>query len=542
MYTEFYKLTDKPFQISSDPSFLWLGEKHREGLATLRYGVLDNRGFLLLTGDVGTGKTTLVNALLKSLGDDVICSFVPDPNLEKLEFYNFIAQGFGMNQEFTTKGSFLIQFAGFLHQAHAENKKVLLIIDESQLLTQELLEEIRLLSNIEKAEAKLLNIFFVGQNEFNAIITKTQNRAVRQRITINYNIETLTLGETKAYVRHRLKVAGTEAMIFSPGALKEIFRCSQGFPRRINVICDHALISGYVKERSIIDGSIINECAKETNIFDRGIIPDFYDPSIEHKNGGGKEDDTKAAVPPQTAAGKNVHEKRSRNRQEPISVKYTIARIVLFLIICSGFLLFSEPLKDFFGNSSTGQKISIINNVPEKTDESHKTDESPEIEKKPLMYDIKENSSSLITPSSQTEEPDIEIAEDVPQEPGGKPGDEIAALLLKETMIVRFEKNTTEFTELGQQVLDELVRVLALHPATHVNVKGYTDSSGYSDQNIALSAARALIVKKYLVANDADPERITAAGMGSQNPIASNETRQGREMNRRVEIEVVNSP
>ena len=189
MYTSFYELNAKPFQISSDPDYMWFGEKHKEALATLKYGVLDNKGFLLLTGDVGTGKTTLINALIQSLSDDIVCTTVPDPSLSKLDFFNYIASSFGIVQEFLTKGSFLVGFRKFLLDANEDNKKVLLIIDESQLLTQELLEEIRLLSNIEKTDTKLINIFFVGQNEFNEIVNKEQKRAVRQRLTLNFNIE-----------------------------------------------------------------------------------------------------------------------------------------------------------------------------------------------------------------------------------------------------------------------------------------------------------------------------------------------------------------
>ncbi len=266
MYTSFYNLHVKPFQISSDPKFLWFGEKHKEALATLKYGVLDNKGFLLLTGDVGTGKTTLINALIESLSDDIIYAFVPDPSLSKLDFFNYIASSFGITQEFLTKGSFLVGFRKFLLDAHEENKKVLLIIDEAQLLTQELLEEIRLLSNIEKTDAKLINIFFVGQNEFNEIVNQDQNRAVRQRLTLNYNVDPLTPDETQKYIEHRLEVAGAEESIFDLSAVQEVFMYSGGFPRRINVICDHALLSGYVNDSQNITAQIVQECAKELKI------------------------------------------------------------------------------------------------------------------------------------------------------------------------------------------------------------------------------------------------------------------------------------
>lgn len=267
MYTSYYNLKRKPFQISSDAGFIWLGEKHKEGLATLRYGILDNKGFLLLTGDVGTGKTTLINALMGSLSGDVICASVPDPNLDKLDFLNFIAAAFGIEEEFTSKGRFLSYFTNFLRKAHAESKKVLLIIDEAQLLTQELLEEIRLLSNVVTQDSSpLMNIFFVGQYEFNEIITRLENRAIAQRVTLNYYIEPLTLEETEEYIQHRLKIAGTTAKLFNSGAIKEIYKFSEGFPRKINIICDHCLMSGYAEEKKTISGTIARESSKELQI------------------------------------------------------------------------------------------------------------------------------------------------------------------------------------------------------------------------------------------------------------------------------------
>ncbi len=268
MYQPFYGLKKKPFQISSDPAFMWLGEKHKEALATLKYGIIDNKGFLLLTGDVGTGKTTLINTLIQSLDDDIICTSVPDPGLEKLDFFNYIGAAFGIDREFSTKGSFLAHFRQFLLQAYDKGKKVLLIIDEAQLLTQELLEEIRLLSNIEKAETKLINIFFIGQNEFNEILNREQNRAVRQRLTLNYNIDPLTPEETGSYIEHRLNMAGADPSsdIFDNTAKYEVFLYSGGFPRRINVICDHCLLSGYVKEQKKINAAIVKECATDLKI------------------------------------------------------------------------------------------------------------------------------------------------------------------------------------------------------------------------------------------------------------------------------------
>ena len=159
MYLEHYGLKLKPFSISPDPQFLWLGERHREALATLRYGIIDNKGFLLLTGDVGTGKTVLINRLIKLIDVKVTVATIPDPGLGLIDFYNILADEFKMNRTFNQKGEFLINFKTFLTEAYGAQKTVLLIIDEAQRLAHELLDEIRVLSNIDFNGRQLINIF-----------------------------------------------------------------------------------------------------------------------------------------------------------------------------------------------------------------------------------------------------------------------------------------------------------------------------------------------------------------------------------------------
>ncbi len=266
MYLSFYGLKENPFQISTNPHFLWLGEKHQEAFASLRYGILGNKGFLLLTGGVGTGKTTLINALLASLDKDVVAMTIPDPGIEQIDLFYLIANGFNLQADFQTKGKFLVIFSQFLHAMHEKGKKVLLIIDEAQRLSPSVLEEIRLLSNIEKPDTKLINIFFVGQMEFNAILLRQENRALRQRIMVNYHIPPLSLTETGAYLDHRLKVAGSLQSLFSREAVQQIHLFSRGYPRLINVIADRALLTGFVSEEPKIGAKIVLECARELKI------------------------------------------------------------------------------------------------------------------------------------------------------------------------------------------------------------------------------------------------------------------------------------
>ena len=266
MYLAHYNLNDKPFEITPDPSFIWLGEKHKEGWAALEYGILENKGFLLLTGDIGTGKTVLINYLIKSTEVRSVIATIPDPDLESLDFFNILSDEFQMNKQFDSKGNFLIEFKNFLYEAYGSEKKVLLVIDEAQRLNSELLGQIRALSNIEMANKKLINIFFVGQSEFVNMLREERNEAVRKRITVSYHLDPLTEGETEQYIKHRLNVAGANGMIFTHEAICEIYSFTCGYPRLINIICDHALLTGYSKESSMIDVGIIIECEKDLHI------------------------------------------------------------------------------------------------------------------------------------------------------------------------------------------------------------------------------------------------------------------------------------
>jgi general secretion pathway protein A len=266
MYLEHYHLHRHPFQLNTDPSFLWLGEKHREALSTLRYGLNENRGFLLLTGDVGVGKTTVVNALLEEIppGDPVVV--VHDPVMESLDFFNYVARSFGLPGGYRSKGEFLIAFSSFLLQCYYKNRRPLLIIDECQLLKPSFLTEIRLFSNFEKKGVKLVNVFFVGQLQFHDILLHPEQKATRQRINVNYTIEPLDLHETAAYISHRLALAGCRKNVFRKGAIREIYRFSRGSPRLINTIADRALLTGYVESRKRINKRVIHACVKEMDL------------------------------------------------------------------------------------------------------------------------------------------------------------------------------------------------------------------------------------------------------------------------------------
>ncbi len=266
LYLEHYNLKEKPFNISPGPRFLWFGEKHSEALATLKYGILENKGFLLLTGDVGVGKTALIHRLIQEIDSSTIVANIPDPGLNAFDFFKILASEFRMANNVESKGEFLVELKKFLYKTQSQQKRVLLIIDEAQRLNEEILEQVRLLSNIEMSDQKLINIFFVGQPEFSDNLMDPRNRAVRQRIAVSFHIDELTETETERYVYHRLKVAGATSAIFEPDALREIHKFSRGCPRLINIMCDHALLAGYSYGLKTIGAELIKECEWDLRI------------------------------------------------------------------------------------------------------------------------------------------------------------------------------------------------------------------------------------------------------------------------------------
>jgi type II secretory pathway predicted ATPase ExeA len=330
MYLNFYKIDQKPFELSADPSFLWMSEKHKEGLAVLTYGLQDKKGFILLTGDVGIGKTTLINAFINSLDSNVIFANITNPGLKRIEFYNLLGATFNFGGKFSGKDDFLIAFRAFLENSYQDGKQVLLIIDEAQRLSRGLLEEIRLLSNIERQSEKLLNIFIVGQDELNETLDRHENRALRQRMTLLYHLEPLSKNETAEYIQHRLHVAGTEKRIFTPKADREIYAFSGGYPRIINIICDHAMLTGYVKQKKTLDAPEIIECARELRL-KKKLGPEL---SGEGQKGAARQ--------------KSIKTRSEKVRSISTYFAYAAAIIVVFFLVC--FLYF--PLKT--GASFTG--------------------------------------------------------------------------------------------------------------------------------------------------------------------------------------------
>jgi len=267
MYGEFYGFIRQPFEMTPDPSFLYLGEAHREGLATLVYGVRSGKGFVLLTGEVGTGKTTLLHALLGQLDSSTASAFIFNPRLEPLDFFRVLFEELGIEAECATKAEYLLALNHFLIERLEGGAPTLLIIDEAQNLSAEMPEEIRLLSNLETPTSKLIQIMLVGQPELKELLARPQLRQLRQRIALRHDLRPFDERESARYIAERLTKAGyTGPGLFKKAALREIHAVSGGIPRLINSVCDSALLLGYSRGKRTVGADAIREAAADLGL------------------------------------------------------------------------------------------------------------------------------------------------------------------------------------------------------------------------------------------------------------------------------------
>lgn len=264
MYTAFYGLREKPFVLSPDPRFLYLAGSHREALAHLLYGIEQGEGFISVTGEVGTGKTTLCRTLLERLDGDTELAFLFNPSRTALELLQSICAEFGLPAEGLNRRTLMAQLNAFLVAKKSEGKRVLLIIDEAQTLSENTLEQVRLLSNLETSRDKLIQILLLGQPELDRKLDERGLRQLRQRISVRWKLDPLGPHETRAYVRHRLSVAAGEPKdLFSESALREVHRRTGGIPRLVNQLCDRALLAGYAARAAQIGPRLVRAAARE---------------------------------------------------------------------------------------------------------------------------------------------------------------------------------------------------------------------------------------------------------------------------------------
>lgn len=270
MYKEFYGLRANPFNVNPDPRYLFLTRHTEEALACLTYGIQSRKGFVLLTGEVGTGKTTLINKLLEWLRlQQVATAFIFNSRLNVAQFLDYMMADFGIPGDSKSKSQILLRLYNWLLDRYRAGETAVLIVDEAQNLSAEVLEEIRMLTNLETFTEKLLQIVLVGQPELEQKLKQPELRQLRQRLTLRAKTHPLTLEETRAYVQQRLRIAGSNGQpIFDPEAVTAVHRYSQGIPRVINLVCEHCLVSGFVDQLKIINTPVVDAVARDFDLGD----------------------------------------------------------------------------------------------------------------------------------------------------------------------------------------------------------------------------------------------------------------------------------
>lgn len=265
MYLDFLGLRENPFSITADPSFLYLSKKHREALSHMVYGIRERKGFVEITGEVGTGKTTLCKALLRHLDPSTKTALILQPSLSELQLLQAVVQDFGLNpMQANNRLGLFNQLNRFLLEQADLGNNIVLIVDEAQNLSLRVLEQVRMFSNLETDKSKLIQIILVGQPQLREKLASPELEQLRQRIGVRYHITALDVEEVQTYIDHRLRVAGSSGTLeWTPDGIEEVYRCSKGIPRLINQVCDRSLLACYIFRVTRVDQAIVRHSYQE---------------------------------------------------------------------------------------------------------------------------------------------------------------------------------------------------------------------------------------------------------------------------------------
>jgi len=312
MYKEFYGLRANPFNVNPDPRYLFLTRHTEEALACLTYGIQSRKGFVLLTGEVGTGKTTLINKLLEWLRlQQVATAFIFNSRMNVPQFLDYMMADFGIPCESKLKSQVLLRLYNWLLDHYRAGETAVLIVDEAQSLSEEVLEEIRMLTNLETFTEKLMQIILVGQPELDVKLKQPQLRQLRQRLTLRARTYPFTLDETRAYVQQRLRIAGSDGQpIFDAEALTMLHRYATGIPRIINLLCEHCLVSGFVDQQKVIGPQVVETVARDFDLGD-GHAVGFTGPA--GSNGGADKVDLMEALRSLASLADRLRQEEDKN-------------------------------------------------------------------------------------------------------------------------------------------------------------------------------------------------------------------------------------
>ncbi len=483
MYNAYFGFRENPFGLNPDPKFLYLSESHREAFAHLIYGVRVRACFVVITGDVGTGKTTLINVLIEKLPPETKKVHLTDPATTVDDLFYLIMKSLDLKVDGLSKGRFLWALDEFMKNKLPENEQVLLIVDEAQNLSPVMLEEIRLLSNLGTPTKRLFQILLAGQPELNHKLWMPELRQFRQRIGIKYHIEPLDLTETKNYIEHRLKVAGfDQSNLFHPKAIKEIYHFSKGYPRLINIMCDNCLITVYSRDLRQVTKDHVKQNIREIETSYTAVKKGIYQTaSIEH-NGEGK-----------------------THRRNRLSYGIPIALILMLLAVG---IPYGIKINNQYGILKVATKSPSISEEQgikgQLQPQNEKNEEN--IESKESIYPSKEQIESVVRDTIEPSE-------------------------------VYFGRRNSQIGDEALPALSKLALAIKSYPEAEVIIEGHTDNIGDEEFNKWLSMARAQSVKQWLIDHAGiDEFRLHVNALGQSKPKYSNNTAEGRRRNRRVEV------
>ncbi len=273
MYKSFYGLKEKPFSLLPDPAYLYLSKQHEMAMTLLEYSLENQAGFCVISGKAGTGKTTLLRRLLNQIGNDVSIGLISNTHHSFGELLRWILQAFSLENTGKTRAQLHQIFVDYLIGQYAKNRRTMLIIDEAQNMSSDALEELRMLSNINSEKDLLLQVILVGQSPLREILRRPELEQFAQRIAVDYHLESLSQEETRAYIRHRIIVAGGEHELFSEDACDAVFEHCGGIPRLINLLCDYALVYAYASQAAVVTGDLVEQVVSEREKY--GALPVF---------------------------------------------------------------------------------------------------------------------------------------------------------------------------------------------------------------------------------------------------------------------------
>jgi general secretion pathway protein A len=517
MYLDHYNLKEEPFQVNTNQRSLWLGNSLKKVALNLKNAILVDTGIIVLYGDRGTGKSTLISLVERNLARHYKIAKFSNPDIDYLDFFKLLAEHFKISKKFETKSAFLVNFRNFLRKRSTTQKHILLIFDEAHRFKTDILKELAFIADLEMNNEKLITILLVGDNLILELLDGEDLKEVSDKITVKCNVPQLVESETDDFISYSLKIAGAERKIFEKEAIREIHSYSQGNLVLINTICDNALKVGYANGLPMVTAEVIKKCRKEP-------ITKF----------GAKKRTDHLKVLDKNKLNQKPHQP---NLSASSASRHWSIAFAIVLFFLSGFFVYFFEIEKFhtwtleqivpqsyhfpeLENKIESQRL----NQDTESSNSEKEIDLPLITRPPSIKLVeKSKTPKFSSKNQQTEKVDMDRNQ-------GK------ITLLNKKLIIYFKHNSNAFSKDAFEILDNIASFMIENPGTKIVIKGYSDSSGPYSYNVTISKHRANSAKSYLLAKKIAPERIESFGMGPEKPLYSNETLEGKKLNRRVEI------